>query len=96
MVEFPRDEKIQQTFYLEKKRKKKEHIARWKGKLSLWTLWKSFGNAQKTRGFYKIGNWGYFQRALIDLSSPSQVAQEPDSLKDFMWEPTEVDLFHLD
>ena len=33
---------------------------------------------------------------LIDLSSPSQVAQEPDSLKDFMWEPTEVDLFYLD
>lgn len=30
MVEFPWAEKIQQTFHLLKKRRKKEHIARWK------------------------------------------------------------------
>lgn len=96
MVEFPRDEKIQQSFHLQNKRKKKEHIARWKESGAFGLCGRVLEMPITLEGSIKQAIWGYFWRALIDLSSPSQVAQEPDSFKDFMWEPTEVDLFHLD
>lgn len=47
-VEFPWAEKIQQTFHLLKKRRKKGAHCQVEGGWSLWTLWKSLGNAQKT------------------------------------------------
>lgn len=47
---------------------------------------KEFWNAWKFWGFCKTGNLGCRRRALINLSSPSKVVQEPNSLNDFTHE----------